>query len=146
MKHSLKDLNSFGVESYSSNIYYINSIEDFSNLDSHIREKETIILGGGTNILLKSKIIENPIFKIQIQGIEIYNETENEVYVSVGAGVNWDQFVWWCLDNNFGGIENLVSIPGNVGSAPIQNIGAYGREVKDVVVSCEGIFLSLIHI
>ena len=141
MKHSLKDLNSFGVESYSSNIYYINSIEDFSNLDSHIREKETIILGGGTNILLKSKIIEKPIFKIQIQGIEIYNETENEVYVSVGAGVNWDQFVWWCLDNNFGGIENLVSIPGNVGSAPIQNIGAYGREVKDVVVSCEGIFI-----
>ena len=141
LKHSLKDLNSFGVESFASNLFYINSLEDFSKLDLKIREKEIIILGGGTNILLKSKYIEKPILKIQIQGIEIYNETENEVYVSVGAGVNWDQFVWWCLDNNFGGVENLVSIPGNVGSAPIQNIGAYGKEVKDVIVSCEGIYI-----
>ncbi len=141
LKHSLKDLNSFGVESFASNLFYINSLEDFSKLDLKIREKEIIILGGGTNILLKSKYIEKTILKIQIQGIEIYNETENEVYVSVGAGVNWDQFVWWCLDNNFGGVENLVSIPGNVGSAPIQNIGAYGKEVKDVIVSCEGIYI-----
>ena len=85
MKHSLKDLNSFGVESFASSIFYINSLEDFSKLDLKIREKEIIILGGGTNMLLKSRYIEKPILKIQIQGIEIYNETENEVYVSVGA-------------------------------------------------------------
>ncbi len=141
MKYSLKDLNSFGVESYASNLFYINSIEDFSAIDTDIRKKDVIILGGGTNMLFKSSFIERPVFKIQIKGIEKYKENENEVYVSVGAGVNWDHFVLWCLDNNFGGVENLISIPGNVGSAPIQNIGAYGKEVKDTIVSCEGIFI-----
>ncbi|PDH53445.1 MAG: UDP-N-acetylenolpyruvoylglucosamine reductase [Cryomorphaceae bacterium MED-G14] len=141
MKYSLKDLNSFGVESYASNLFYINSIEDFSAIDPDIRKKDVIILGGGTNMLFKSSFIERPVFKIQIKGIEKYKENENEVYVSVGAGVNWDHFVLWCLDNNFGGVENLISIPGNVGSAPIQNIGAYGKEVKDTIVSCEGIFI-----
>jgi UDP-N-acetylmuramate dehydrogenase len=141
LKYSLKDLNSFGVESYASNLFYINSIEDFSAIDPNIRKKDVIILGGGTNMLFKSSLIERPVFKIQIKGIEIYRENENEVYVSVGAGVNWDHFVLWCLDNNFGGVENLISIPGNVGSAPIQNIGAYGKEVKDTIVSCEGIFI-----
>ena len=141
MKYSLKDLNSFGVESYASNLFYINSIEDFSAIDPNIRKKDIIILGAGTNMLFKSTFIEKPVFKIQIKGIEIYKENENEVYVSVGAGVNWDDFVLWCLDNNFGGVENLISIPGNVGGAPIQNIGAYGREVKDTIVSCEGLFI-----
>ena len=141
MKYSLKDLNSFGVESYASNLFYINSIEDFSAIDPDIRKKDVIILGGGTNMLFKSSFIERPVFKIQIKGIKKYKENENEVYVSVGAGVNWDHFVLWCLDNNFGGVENLISIPGNVGSAPIQNIGAYGKEVKDTIVSCEGIFI-----
>tara|TARA_X000000950_G_scaffold154324_1_gene189343 strand:- start:1917 stop:2921 length:1005 start_codon:yes stop_codon:yes gene_type:complete len=141
LKYSLKDLNSFGVESYASNLFYINSIEDFSAIDTDIRKKDVIILGGGTNMLFKSSFIERPVFKIQIKGIEKYKENENEVYVSVGAGVNWDHFVLWCLDNNFGGVENLISIPGNVGSAPIQNIGAYGKEVKDTIVSCEGIFI-----
>ena len=141
MKYSLKDLNSFGVESYASNLFHINSIEDFSAIDTDIRKKDVIILGGGTNMLFKSSFIERPVFKIQIKGIEKYKENENEVYVSVGAGVNWEHFVLWCLDNNFGGVENLISIPGNVGSAPIQNIGAYGKEVKDTIVSCEGIFI-----
>lgn len=141
MKYSLKDLNSFGVESYASNLFYINSIEDFSAIDPNIRKKDIIILGAGTNMLFKSTFIEKPVFKIQIKGIEIYKENENEVFVSVGAGVNWDHFVLWCLDNNFGGVENLISIPGNVGGAPIQNIGAYGREVKDTIVSCEGLFI-----
>ncbi len=141
MKYSLKDLNSFGVESYASNLFYINSIEDFSAIDPNIRKKDIIILGAGTNMLFKSTFIEKPVFKIQIKGIKIYKENENEVYVSVGAGVNWDDFVLWCLDNNFGGVENLISIPGNVGGAPIQNIGAYGREVKDTIVSCEGLFI-----
>lgn len=141
MKYSLKELNSFGVESYSSNLFLINSIKDFYTIDYNIRQQEKIILGGGTNILLKSKFISKPIFKIQIQGIEICYEKNDEVLISVGAGVNWDEFVWWCVNKNFGGIENLVLIPGNVGSAPIQNIGAYGKEVNDVIHSCEGIFI-----
>jgi len=139
LKYSLKDLNSFGVESYASNLFYINSIEDFSAIDPNIRKKDIIILGGGTNMLFKSSFIERPVFKIQIRGIEIYKENENEVYVSVGAGVNWNHFVLWCLDNNFGGVENLISIPGNVGSAPIQNIGAYGVELKTVFKSCRAL-------
>ena len=60
----------------------------------------------------------------------------------MGAGENWDELVWWCIENNFGGIENLVSIPGNVGSAPIQNIGAYGKEIKDVIENCKGVFVN----
>ena len=108
MKYSLKELNSFGVESYSSKLFLINSINDFYTIDYNIRQQEKIILGGGTNILLKSKFISIPIFKIQIQGIEICHEKDDEVLISVGAGVNWDEFVWWCVNKNFGGIENLV--------------------------------------
>ena len=74
MKYSLKELNSFGVESYSSKLFLINSINDFHTIDYNIRQQEKIILGGGTNILLKSKFLCIPIFKIQIQGIEIFHE------------------------------------------------------------------------
>jgi len=141
LKYSLKEFNSFGVESHCSNLYLINSIKDFYKIDISTRAQEKIILGAGTNILLKSEFISKPIFKIQIQGIDIYDENKNQVFISVGAGVNWDEFVWWCINKNFGGVENLVSIPGNVGSAPIQNIGAYGKEVKDIIYSCEGVFI-----
>ena len=92
---------------------------------------EPIILGGGSNILIKSDL-KKPVLKISISGIEIRDTTDDHVYVKVGAGVNWHQFVKWAVDNNFGGVENLALIPGTVGAAPIQNIGAYGVELEQV--------------
>ena len=96
------------------------------------------MLGGGSNILFKNNIVK-PIIKIEIRGIEIEKENDNEIFISVGAGENWSNFVDWCVKRDYGGIENLSLIPGNVGSAPIQNIGAYGVELESVFYSCNAI-------
>ncbi len=100
--------------------------------------KPLFILGGGSNMLL-TKDIEALVLHINLKGIEVVSETENTVIVKAMAGENWHNFVLWCLQHNYGGIENLSLIPGNIGTAPIQNIGAYGVELKDVFVSCEAI-------
>tara|TARA_Y100001954_G_scaffold66912_1_gene72804 strand:- start:607 stop:1611 length:1005 start_codon:yes stop_codon:yes gene_type:complete len=139
-KTSLKPFNSFGVDAYAKKFVSVNSekqILDFLDLN---KSEKLLILGAGTNILFRNNI-QYPVIKIDIKGIEIINEDDKEVLISVGAGENWNELVWWCIDNDFGGIENLVSIPGNVGSAPIQNIGAYGKEIKDVLESCRGVFV-----
>ena len=139
-KTSLKQYNSFGIDVKAINLISIESEIDIINFLEKKRNDKILILGGGTNILF-TKDIEYPILKIEIKGIEIINEDEDEVLVSVGAGENWNDLVWWSIENNFGGLENLVSIPGNVGSAPIQNIGAYGKEINEVIENCRGIFI-----
>ena len=83
--------------------------------------------------MLLTKDIEKLVIHIDIKGISIDRENENDVYLTVNAGENWHEFVLWCVSNNYGGIENLSLIPGNVGTCPIQNIGAYGVEIKDVI-------------
>ena len=140
-KVSLKNYNSFSVDAKAKNLIHISTEREIINFIEKNKKNELLILGGGTNILFTSDI-EYPILKIEIKGIEIINEDDNEVLVSVGAGESWNELVWWCIENNFGGIENLVSIPGNVGSAPIQNIGAYGKEIKDVIENCKGVFVN----
>ena len=134
---SLKEYNTFGVEVLANNF---NKAENEDEILNFLSENKNVplILGGGSNILFKNNI-NKPILKIEIKGIEIIEENENSVYVSVGAGENWNDFVKWTLVKNYGGIENLSLIPGNVGSAPIQNIGAYGVELKDVFQSCRAI-------
>lgn len=134
---SLKEYNTFGVEVLANNF---NKAENEDEILNFLSENKNVplILGGGSNILFKNNI-NKPILKIEIKGIEIIEENENTVYVSVGAGENWNDFVKWTLVKNYGGIENLSLIPGNVGSAPIQNIGAYGVELKDVFQSCRAI-------
>jgi len=139
-KTSLKRYNSFGIDVKAINLVYIESEIDIINFLEKKKNDKILILGGGTNILF-TKDIEYPILKIEIKGIEIINEDEDEVLISVGAGENWNDLVWWSIENNFGGLENLVSIPGNVGSAPIQNIGAYGKEINEVIENCRGIFI-----
>tara|TARA_B100000795_G_scaffold244334_1_gene208782 strand:+ start:516 stop:1502 length:987 start_codon:yes stop_codon:yes gene_type:complete len=131
-------LNSFGVECFSSNLNIINNEKEITDFIISNNDPESIILGGGSNILFKNDI-NRPILKIEIKGIDIINETNEKVLVSVGAGEVWDDVVNWSLTNNYGGLENLSLIPGNVGSAPIQNIGAYGVELKDVFESCRTI-------
>ncbi len=134
---SLKDYNTFGIEVLANNF---NKAENEDEILHFLTKNKSnpLILGGGSNILFKNNI-NRPILKIEIKGIQIIEENENSIYVSVGAGENWDDFVKWSLAKNYGGIENLSLIPGNVGSAPIQNIGAYGAELKDVFHSCRAI-------
>ena len=139
-KISLRPYNSFGVDAYAKDFVSIQSEKEIIEFLDKNKSKDLLILGGGTNILFK-KDIDYPVLKVDIKGIEIINEDDNEVLISIGAGENWDQLVWWCIENDFGGIENLVSIPGNVGSAPIQNIGAYGKEIKEVIENCRGVFV-----
>ena len=94
--------------------------------------EKLLILGGGSNLLF-SKDFDGIILKNSISGIKIISDNNDSVIVEVGAGENWHEFVIWCLKHNYGGIENLALIPGSVGAAPIQNIGAYGSEVSDFI-------------
>jgi len=96
------------------------------------KEKDFLLIGGGSNMLLLNPL-EKLVIHVNTKGKEIIKRHKNEVWIQVQAGENWHDFVLWCLDNNFGGVENLALIPGKVGASPIQNIGAYGVEVKDVI-------------
>jgi UDP-N-acetylmuramate dehydrogenase len=93
-------------------------------------------LGGGSNILL-TKDFDGLAIKLNLKGISEKDLNENEVLVTAKAGENWHEFVMYCLSKNYGGLENLSLIPGNVGTSPMQNIGAYGTEIKDVFVCCQ---------
>jgi len=133
---SLKNYNSFGID---VNAKRFVSIQSFYDLQEILKtEKNVFLLSGGSNMLL-TKDIDQLVLLIDIKGISIDQEDENNVYLTVNAGEDWHQFILWCISQNYGGIENLSLIPGNVGTCPIQNIGAYGVEVKDVITKVEGL-------
>jgi len=137
---SLKNYNSFGLDvksSYFVECFSVQDIIDFLNIHQNM-ELPLMVLGGGSNVLF-SKDFEGYVLRPCIKGIDVVEETENDVVVRVGAGEDWDEFVKYCVDQGWGGIENLSLIPGNVGTCPIQNIGAYGVEVKDVITFVETI-------
>lgn len=135
---SLKSFNTFGIDAKAESYCDINSIVALKNVLTEHYNKPLFILGGGSNMLL-TKNIDALVLHINLKGIEVVSETENTVIIKAMAGENWHNFVIWCLEHNYGGIENLSLIPGNIGTAPIQNIGAYGVELKDVFVSCDAI-------
>lgn len=136
--YSLKDNNTFGIDSYAKKFAVFNSVNDLQNLfqKKDYEDEAVLFLGGGSNILF-TKNFDGLVLKNEINGIETIHEEEKYVYVKVGAGVNWHQFVLHCIHKNFAGVENLSLIPGNVGASPMQNIGAYGVEIKDVFYSLE---------
>jgi len=137
----LKKYNTFGLDIYSKYFGEFNSMEELEELleiNKNISSK--MILGGGSNILF-TRNYDGIILKNNIAGIEIINEDQDFVYVKVGAGVNWHRFVMYCVNNNYCGVENLSLIPGNVGASPMQNIGAYGVEIKDVFYQLEAFHL-----
>ncbi|MDN3492879.1 UDP-N-acetylmuramate dehydrogenase [Winogradskyella bathintestinalis] len=135
---SLKSLNSFGIDAKAKTFYNVPSVDKLIDILKKYHGHPLFILGGGSNMLL-TKDIEALVLHINLKGIEVISETENTVVVKAMAGENWHNFVLWCLKQNYGGLENLSLIPGNIGTAPIQNIGAYGVELKDIFVSCEAI-------
>ncbi|HCM33693.1 UDP-N-acetylmuramate dehydrogenase [Chryseobacterium sp.] len=135
---SLKPYNTFGVDAKSKYFIEINNIEELKDALSFSKAKSLplLLLGGGSNILL-TKDFDGLAIKLNLKGISEENLNENEVLVTAKAGENWHEFVLDCLGKNYGGLENLSLIPGNVGTSPMQNIGAYGTEIKDVFVSCK---------
>ena len=133
---SLKNYNTFGIDVKAKKFVSISTLEELKEVLSI--ENEIFLLSGGSNMLL-TKDIDKTVIHIDLKGITILEESNDQVVVEVYAGEDWHQFVLWCVNHGLGGIENLSLIPGNVGTCPIQNIGAYGVEVKDVIESVETI-------
>jgi UDP-N-acetylmuramate dehydrogenase len=138
----IKEYNAFGISVYANLFAKFNSVSGLSELIEFNKPQtpnpklRTLILGGGSNILF-TKNFEGLVLKNEIKGIKTIKEDEHHIYVNVGAGENWHQFVLHCIKNGWAGVENLSLIPGNVGASPMQNIGAYGVEIKDVFYSLE---------
>lgn len=137
---SLKPYNTFGIEAsakYFTSVQSINNIQELLQTNEY-KNNARLILGGGSNLLL-TKNVNAIVVKNDLKGIEIINETEECVFVKCAAGEVWHEFVRWCIDKNYGGLENLSLIPGCTGASPMQNIGAYGVEIKDTFYELEAI-------
>lgn len=139
---SLKQFNSFHVEAFAKYFCELNHLDDINLLvaTNQFLSEEKLILGGGSNILF-TKDYNGIVIKNNFGGIEILSESEDNVLIEVGAGHDWDKFVEFTINTGLNGLENLSFIPGTVGASPIQNIGAYGVEVKDVIESVKGFSL-----
>ncbi|UOB16992.1 UDP-N-acetylmuramate dehydrogenase [Abyssalbus ytuae] len=138
IKHniSLKNYNTFGIDIKAKNFISVNTVNDLEEVLKLQQYPEKFVLGGGSNVLL-TKNVDALVIHINIKGIELISETNTHVLIKAKAGENWHEFVLWTLKQNYGGLENLSLIPGNVGTAPIQNIGAYGVELKDSFHECD---------
>ncbi len=137
---SLQPHNTFGIEASAHYWITITSTEQLQALlgDPLYQSVPRLVLGGGSNVLF-TQDFEGLLIKIAIPGIEVAKEDEKQVWVRSGAGVGWHQLVMHCIEQGYGGIENMSLIPGTVGAAPLQNIGAYGAEIKDVFSSLEAV-------
>ena len=135
---SLKPFNTFGIDVRARFFAEALTEEDIIKLAGNLREDylPLLILGGGSNILF-TKDFPGTVMKISMKGIHVIKEDEDTVWVKAGAGENWDDLVKFCVDNGWGGLENLSAIPGNAGTSPVQNIGAYGVEMKDTFFELE---------
>lgn len=133
---SLKEYNTFGIEAKAAEFVAVQSVAELRQILNQNASKKKFILGGGSNMLL-TQDIDALVIHIDLKGKKIVKEDENHVWVESQAGENWHEFVLWTLEQNFGGLENMSLIPGNVGTTPVQNIGAYGTEIKDTFESCE---------
>lgn len=134
----LKKYNTFGIEAFAQKFVEVQTLEELQTvLQQHVNEPK-FILGGGSNMLL-TRNIEALVIHVNLKGKKVIKEDDDHVWVEAMAGENWHEFVLWTLEHNYGGLENMSLIPGNVGTTPVQNIGAYGAEIKDTFVSCETI-------
>lgn len=131
---ALDQLNTFGISAKANEFICLETQEEAIKFfkENELKDKNFLILGGGSNLLL-TKDFEGIVIQNKILGIEKTEENENHVLLQVGAGEDWHQFVLYCVNKNYAGLENLSLIPGRVGASPMQNIGAYGVEVKDLI-------------
>lgn len=138
--YSLKRLNTFGIDAIARYYTECETVDGFREALSYKQFKDlrTLILGGGSNILFTNNF-DGVVLKNSLKGIELIKETEEYYFVKAAAGEVWHQFVLFCVNNGFAGLENLSLIPGNVGASPMQNIGAYGVEIKDCFYELEAL-------
>ena len=132
---SLKKYNTFGIEAKAKQFVAVHSVEELKQILATHKTEAKFILGGGSNMLL-TQDINALVIHIDLKGKKIIKEDNDYVWVESQAGEVWHEFVLWSIDHNLGGLENMSLIPGNVGTTPVQNIGAYGTEIKDTFVSC----------
>ncbi|WP_107039278.1 UDP-N-acetylmuramate dehydrogenase [Brumimicrobium mesophilum] len=135
---NLKPFNTFGITVHSEFFAPFTSVNELKSLLSELKTKPLLILGGGSNVLFQSDY-NGVVLRNEIKGIELIEESDKDVTLKVGAGIVWHDLVLHAIKNNWGGIENLSLIPGSVGASPMQNIGAYGVEIKDVFDSLEAL-------
>jgi UDP-N-acetylmuramate dehydrogenase len=140
--YPLKAHNTFAIDSIADTFITINSVADLIEAVTQLDDESCLVLGGGSNLLFDQERIENPVFWVNIKGIEELEAKGGHVIIKAMAGENWHDFVLWCLQRDYGGLENLSLIPGSVGAAPVQNIGAYGVEVKDTLHQVEALNLN----
>jgi UDP-N-acetylmuramate dehydrogenase len=133
---SLKTYNTFGIEAKARQFVAVHTVPELKTILEQNQNEKKFILGGGSNMLL-TKDIDALVIHIDLKGKKIVKEDDDFVWIESQAGENWHQLVLWTIDQNFGGLENMSLIPGNVGTTPVQNIGAYGTEIKDTFVSCD---------
>lgn len=138
---SLKKYNTFGIEAKAKQFISVHSVSELKTVLAENPTEKKFILGGGSNMLL-TQDIEALVIHIDLKGKKIIDENEDFVWVESQAGENWHEFVLWTIDQNLGGLENMSLIPGNVGTTPVQNIGAYGAEIKDHFVSCQAMAIA----
>lgn len=142
---SLKNYNTFGIEAKARQFISVHSVEELKTILLENPTQKKFILGGGSNMLL-TQDVDALVIHVDLKGKRIVEQTEDFVLVEASAGENWHEFVLWTIGQDFGGLENMSLIPGNVGTTPIQNIGAYGTEIKDTFVSCEAINIETLEI
>ena len=133
---SLKNYNTFGIEAKAKQFVAVHTLDQLKSVLEHHKNDKKFILGGGSNMLL-TQDIDALVIHVDLNGKKIIKENEDFVWVESNAGENWHEFVLWTIEQDFGGLENMSLIPGNVGTTPVQNIGAYGAEIKDTFVSCD---------
>lgn len=144
---SLRPYNTFGIESIARYFTAFQSLDELNDLLHDpliLQQKQKLILGGGSNLLF-TKNFNGIVLKNEIMGIEKIKEDANHIWVRTGAGENWHRFVMYCIDHHLAGVENLSLIPGCTGASPMQNIGAYGVEIKDVFESLEAFHIKDKH-
>jgi len=142
---SLKPYNTFGIDVKAKHFISVENIDDLKTIFSTEKFPNKFVIGGGSNMLL-TKDVDALVIHLNLKGKKTVSTNDNHVFIKAEAGENWHDFVLWTLKQNYGGLENMSLIPGNVGTSPIQNIGAYGVELKDVFESCEVLNLDTLTI
>ncbi len=143
---SLKPYNTFGIEAIAKRFVTINHLSELTTLlQSHPKE-DLFFLSGGSNILITAPEIDKIVVKLNLKGIKIIDENDDFVWVKSASSEVLHDFILWCLAQNYGGLENLSLIPGHVGTAPMQNVGAYGVETKDRMVYCKAFNLNTLQV